>query len=221
MPRDPEIRARHIQEVIESGITKQSPAKIIRQTCFDCAGKSWRAVKDCKDKTCLRWAYRFGFNPFSGKKNNNFLTNSMHNAHPVKKVQLKYVHLLKNDSESSLASTKQENASERIPVRRLPVVKIAILEWLIEKLRYCNEYFPYLECQFHGSDIERIPCPKFCTAETRRRRFRELNEDYNIVRCINPNKSLYEIIVTRDRLFEIWNILRRNDYGKHATGEAR
>ena len=97
---------------------------------------------------------------------------------------------------------------------RLPLVKIAILEWLADR---------NLAASFHGSDIEQIPRPKFCTAETRRRRFRELNSDYNIARCIDPNKSLYEITASKERLLEIINILRRHDYGKrnHAINVTR
>lgn len=217
MPRDPELKTRHIQEVAELGIKKQPYIKIIRQYCFDCSGDSWKAVKNCDKTNCPHWAYRHGFNPFSCIKNKNFASNISTitaKSNSIQKVHEKYGTFLNNNFRTVNTAGFGGRASESFPVRRLPIVKIAILEWLTSF--WIDNY------RFYGSDIERIPCPKFCTAETRRRRFRELNEDYNIARCVNARKSAYEIIVDKNRLLEILNILRRHEYGKyHAISETR
>ena len=218
MPRDPELKANHLKAIAELGIKKQSPLKTIRQFCFECQGESWKAVKNCEETTCSNWSYRHGFNPFSKSKNNNLtITPKFSNKSP--NIRVPFDVGLNQGKLSGDRVGLGGRDSERIPVRRLPVVKIAILEFLISKT-YDGAF---INPQFHGSDIEQIPCPKFCTSETRRRRFRELNSDYNIARCINPNKSLYEITVSKERLLEIINILRRHEYGKrnHAVDTAK
>ena len=52
MPRDPELKAKHLKAIAELGIKKQSCIKVIRQFCFECQGESWKAVKNCDKTIC-------------------------------------------------------------------------------------------------------------------------------------------------------------------------
>lgn len=53
---------------IDAGHTKRALSKVIRARCLDCCCGQAAEVRRCEVTSCPSWPYRFGTNPFFGKR---------------------------------------------------------------------------------------------------------------------------------------------------------
>lgn len=49
-------------------VNPQSPLKAIREKCIDCCAGQVGEVRLCTAEDCPLWPFRFGKNPFSGRR---------------------------------------------------------------------------------------------------------------------------------------------------------